>query len=153
MIHAQLLNIVHKCRKWLPSLTRFWWVLHRVLSWQLQQTQLLDNQLCESSYAHLIYFCGISIRSSYYGSKTPWPWPYMIPNNPIWFLTTLYDSWQPALYVCADPYVNDATFALSMVFLEELGATGNKVGAAFGMLWHIVLYVVMLLISTFGLSL
>lgn len=25
-----------------------------------------------------------------------------------------------------DPYVNDATFALSMVFLEELGATGNK---------------------------
>jgi len=28
---------------------------------------------------------------------------------------------------CADPYVNDATFALSMVFLEELGATGNKV--------------------------
>ena len=27
----------------------------------------------------------------------------------------------------ADPYVNDATFALSMVFLEELGATGNKV--------------------------
>ena len=31
------------------------------------------------------------------------------------------------LCVCADPYVNDATFALSMVFLEELGATGNKV--------------------------
>lgn len=29
--------------------------------------------------------------------------------------------------LCADPYVNDATFALSMVFLEELGATGNKV--------------------------
>ena len=24
--------------------------------------------------------------------------------------------------------MNDATFALSMVFLEELGATGNKVG-------------------------
>ena len=31
------------------------------------------------------------------------------------------------LCACADPYVNDATFALSMVFLEELGATGNKV--------------------------
>lgn len=31
------------------------------------------------------------------------------------------------IFGCADPYVNDATFALSMVFLEELGATGNKV--------------------------
>ena len=25
---------------------------------------------------------------------------------------------------CTDPYTNDATFALSMVFLEEMGATG-----------------------------
>ena len=27
---------------------------------------------------------------------------------------------------CADPLYNDETFALSVVFLEELGATGNK---------------------------
>ncbi len=27
----------------------------------------------------------------------------------------------------ADPYVNDATFTISMLTLEELGATGNKV--------------------------
>lgn len=28
----------------------------------------------------------------------------------------------------ADPYLNDATFTISMLTLEELGATGNKVG-------------------------
>lgn len=38
-----------------------------------------------------------------------------------------YNSKVGTVLVCADPYVNDATFALSMVFLEELGATGNKV--------------------------
>ena len=39
-------------------------------------------------------------------------------------------EWKCKLYERADPYVNDATFALSMVFLEELGATGNKVSPA-----------------------
>ena len=32
------------------------------------------------------------------------------------------------LTVAADPFLNDATFIVSVLSLEELGATGNKVG-------------------------
>ena len=31
-----------------------------------------------------------------------------------------------SLILCADPYLNDVNFVLSVVTLEELGATGNK---------------------------
>ena len=31
------------------------------------------------------------------------------------------------LYVTADPFLNDANFIVSVLSLEELGATGNKV--------------------------
>ena len=31
------------------------------------------------------------------------------------------------MYVCADPFLNDQNFVLSVLTLEELGATGNKV--------------------------
>ena len=31
------------------------------------------------------------------------------------------------MHVCADPFLNDQNFVLSVLTLEELGATGNKV--------------------------
>ena len=43
------------------------------------------------------------------------------------------DSLTDCLY--ADPYVNDATFTISMLTLEELGATGNKVNIVLLTCW------------------
>ena len=49
-----------------------------------------------------------------------------MPMNHSWpdqhFLNPLTDA-----VLCADPFGNDENFLLSMVTLEELGATGNKV--------------------------